>query len=156
MAMTSSSSPVHSDRSVDLMASAGREGGVKFHEVVRGSDELKYTGSVPMCSDDDNNNDDDNSVIITCLKFDSVGRLYAGGGDGRLRVTIFDNDNSDKEVGMLTTLIPSQVKPSSSSSLSSLWKWKRGELDSAKYLSPILAMNILESLNLIANRNGKC
>ena len=46
MAMTSSSSPVHSDRSVDLMASAGREGGVKFHEVVRGSDELKYTGSV--------------------------------------------------------------------------------------------------------------
>ena len=130
VAMTSSSSsPVHSDRSVDLIASAGREGGVKLHRVVSGSDELKYIGSVPMCSDDDNNDDDDdNSVIVTCLKFDSVGRLYAGGGDGRLRVTIFDNDNSNKEVGMRTTLIPSQVNPSSSSSFSSLWKWKQGEL----------------------------
>ena len=157
VAMTSSSSsPVHSDRSVDLIASAGREGGVKLHKVVSGSDELKYIGSVPMCSDDDNNNndDDDNSVIITCLKFDSVGRLYAGGGDGRLRVTIFDNDNSNKEVGMRTTLIPSQVNPSSSSSFSSLWKWKQGELDSAKYLSPILAIDISESLNLIATAHA--
>ena len=154
LAVAMTSSPVHSDRSVDLIASAGREGGVKLHEVVRGSDELKYIGSVPMCSDDDNHNDDDNSVIITCLKFDSVGRLYAGGGDGRLRVTIFDNDNSNKEVGMRTTLIPSQVNPSSSSSFSSLWKWKQGELDSAKYLSPILAIDISESLNMIATAHA--
>jgi hypothetical protein len=161
VAMTSSSSPVHSGRSVltanrsaDLIASAGREGGVKLHEWVRWSDKLKYIGSVPMCSDDDDDNDD-NSVIITSLKFDSVGRLYAGGGDGHLRVINFDNNNSDEEVGMRTTLIPpSHEKPSASSSISSLWQWKRGELTSTKYLSPILSMDIAETLNLIATAHA--
>ena len=85
----------------DLVASAGREGGIKLHRWIRGLrsssrltgdgiDELEFVGSVRMRGDDD-----DDDAVVTCLRFDSLGRrLYAGGSDGRLTILTFEDGSA--------------------------------------------------------------
>ena len=147
----------------DLVASAGREGGIKLHRWVRGGttttarrgtiDELELVCSIPMGDGDDD--DDDDRTVVTCLKFDSLGRrLFAGGGDGRLRVVTFDGDISDIEKSIRTTLIPTRASSSSRTSSSFLWRLKQGNTPPPSNLSPILSLDMTEALGMVATAHA--
>ena len=146
----------------DLVASAGREGGIKLHRWVRGGttttarrgtiDELEFVCSIPT---GDGGDDDDDRTVVTCLKFDSLGRrLFAGGGDGRLRVVTFDGDISDVEKSIRTTLIPTRTSSSSRTSSSFLWRLKQGNTPPPSNLSPILSLDMTEALGMVATAHA--
>eukprot|EP00584_Thalassiosira_punctigera_P022092 CAMPEP_0172553884 /NCGR_PEP_ID=MMETSP1067-20121228/52227_1 /TAXON_ID=265564 ORGANISM="Thalassiosira punctigera, Strain Tpunct2005C2" /NCGR_SAMPLE_ID=MMETSP1067 /ASSEMBLY_ACC=CAM_ASM_000444 /LENGTH=559 /DNA_ID=CAMNT_0013342147 /DNA_START=109 /DNA_END=1788 /DNA_ORIENTATION=- len=71
-----------------IVASAGREGGVKLFMLV-GESELKYVGDVPSLK---RPLPGVTPVLVTCLEFDSLGQLYIGGQDGFLRMVTFLQD----------------------------------------------------------------
>ena len=152
----------------DLVASAGREGGIKLHRWVRGGttattataggggiDELEFVCSIPM-GDGGDGDDDGDRTVVTCLRFDSLGRrLFAGGGDGRLRVVTFDRDIPDVQRSMRTTLIPSRSSPSPRTSSSFLWRLKQGNTQSTtSNLSPILSLDVTEELGMVATAHA--
>ena len=91
---------------MNLIASAGREGGVKLFRFVEyngsrstnnakegeGNNEeggLKYVASVPTLL---RPLPGAIPILVTCLKFDSMGRLYIGGNDGFLRMVTFPEE----------------------------------------------------------------
>lgn len=80
----------------NIVASAGREGGVKLFKLVeKGKSagateaELTHQGDVPGLI---RPMPGALSIVVTCMKFDSVGRLYLGGSDGFLRIATFPQD----------------------------------------------------------------
>jgi WD40 repeat protein len=141
----------------DIIASAGREGGIKLHRWVRGLrsssrmagegiDELEFVGSVHVGGDVDGDHD----AVVTCLRFDSLGRrLYAGGADGRLTILTFEN-TVDIVEGILKTRIPSLLSSSSHSRRS-----ERGQSPTQSLtLSPILSLDVSEALDMLATANA--
>ncbi|KAL3815262.1 hypothetical protein ACHAXA_002798 [Cyclostephanos tholiformis] len=139
----------------DLIASAGREGGIKLHRWIRrlqsssrmtgeGIDELELLGSIRMGGD---GNDD---AVVTCLRFDSLGRrLYAGGGDGRLTILTFEKED-DIVGGMRKMQIPSWM----SSSLYSR-RSKKGKASPQSWsASPILSLDYSEALGMLATAHA--
>ncbi|KAL7426317.1 LOW QUALITY PROTEIN: hypothetical protein ACHAXH_000315 [Discostella pseudostelligera] len=76
----------------NLVASSGREGGVKLFKLVarkdstrRSSSELKLIGKVLP------------NILVTCLKFDAFGQLHMGGQDGCLRMANVNNLSSNEQ-----------------------------------------------------------
>jgi len=75
----------------NIVASSGREGGVKLFKLMENGNHVELMpqgdvqalirlmpGALP--------------IIVTCMKFDSFGRLYLGGSDGFLRIVTFPQD----------------------------------------------------------------
>jgi hypothetical protein len=75
----------------NIVASSGREGGVKLFKLMENGNQVELMpqgdvqalirlmpGALP--------------IIVTCMKFDSFGRLYLGGSDGFLRIVTFPQD----------------------------------------------------------------
>ena len=75
----------------NIVASAGREGGVKLFKLLEDGNQAELvpqgdvqalipliTGALP--------------IVVTCMKFDSYGRLYLGCCDGFLRIVTFPQD----------------------------------------------------------------
>ena len=135
----------------NLVASSGREGGVKIFKLVlvpsspvgndatasrsrsTSSGELKLIGEIvpAMMS---------NNILVTCLKFDSLGRLYMGGRDGYLRKIDLSGSitTDDNQIDFETV----HVKP-----LSNL---RRHKSNSNPPSSSILSLDISEELDMIA------
>ncbi|KAL7488264.1 hypothetical protein ACHAW6_013836 [Cyclotella cf. meneghiniana] len=125
-----------------IVASSGREGGVKLFKLfenARGMTELVYQGYVqalirPMPGA--------LPVIVTCMKFDSIGRLYLGGSDGFLRIVSFPEDYTLRDADLnskdlkVTTIPPSTQE--------------------GHPPSPILSLDISEQLEMVvtAHANG--
>ena len=143
----------------DLVASAGREGGIKLHRWIRGLrsssrltgdgiDELEFVGSVRMGCDDDDDDDDD--AVVTCLRFDSLGRrLYAAGSDGRLTILTFEN-TVDIVEGIRKTMIPPWLSSSSYSRRSE----RRQSSPLSLAVSPILSLDVSEALDMLATAHA--
>ncbi len=138
-----------------LVASSGREGGVKIFKLVLvpstpvGNDatagrsvtastgELKLIGEiVPAVMP--------NNILVTCLKFDSLGRLYMGGQDGYLR-TIDLNSSINTDANQID-FDAVHVKP-----LSNL---RHHERNSNLPLSSILSLDISEELDMVATAHA--
>jgi hypothetical protein len=157
LAVAMTSLVVGGGTNADLVASAGREGGIKLHRWVRSGkttttrgggtiDELEFVCSIPM-----GDGDYGDRTVVTCLRFDSLGRrLFAGGGDGRLRAVTFGRDIFDVEKGMRTMLIPSRTSSSSMTSSPFLWRLKQGKMPPPSSLSPILSLDVAEALGMVA------
>ena len=114
-----------------LIASSGREGGVKifkFH-----NDELIYQGDVQALI---RRMPGALPVIVTCMKFDSLGRLYLGCSDGFLRIVSFPMGLISAEDGLgsedldVTIIHPNENREGPP--------------------SPILSLDISEELGMIA------
>ena len=110
----------------NLIASSGREGGVKLHKYNAMNGELQAIGDVPSLR---RPLPGTTPVLIPCLKFDSVGRLYMGGQDGLLRIVNGDYERSDE---MKVTVISSSKQ------------------QEQQQLSPILSLDICEELDMVA------
>lgn len=95
----------------NLVASSGREGGVKLFKLVARKDAirsgLKLIGEVLP------------NILVTCLKFDAFGRLYMGGQDGYLRMVNVNNLSSNEQFD-LDAMQDVKLLSSSSSSILSL------------------------------------
>lgn len=99
---------------MNLVASAGREGGVKLYQLVQKQStvstsdadgyELKYIGDVPSLK---RPLPGVRPILVTCLKFDSLGRLFMGGQDGFLRMVTFELKNEDQTMKMDESVISS-------------------------------------------------
>lgn len=115
----------------NIVASAGREGGVRLFKLVENSNKLIYQGNIPELS-----------IVVPCTKFDSDGKLYIGGSDGILRVVTFPPDflNVDDVNLMNAQDLEVTVVPHS--------------LDES--VSPILSLDVSESLDMVvtAHANG--
>jgi hypothetical protein len=115
----------------NIVASVGREGGVRLFKLVENSNTLIYQGNIPEIS-----------IVVTCTKFDSDGKLYLGGSDGILRVVTFPPDflNVDDVNLMNAQDLEVTVVPHS--------------LDEP--VSPILSLDVSESLDMAvtAHANG--
>jgi hypothetical protein len=115
----------------NIVASVGREGGVRLFKLVDNSNTLIYQGNIPEIS-----------IVVTCTKFDSDGKLYLGGSDGILRVVTFPPDflNVDDVNLMNAQDLEVTVVPHS--------------LDEP--VSPILSLDVSESLDMAvtAHANG--
>jgi len=123
-----------------VVASSGREGGVKLFKLfenARGMTELMYQGEVqalvrPMPGA--------LPVIVTCMKFDSIGRLYLGGSDGFLRIVSFPEDYILRDAGLnskdlkVTTIPPSTQE--------------------GRPPSPILSLDISEQLEMVVTTHA--
>jgi len=72
-----------------VVASSGREGGVKLFKLGNNGGGLEYMGDVPSLK---RPLPGVTPVLVTCLEFDSFGRLYVGGQDGFLRMVTFAPD----------------------------------------------------------------
>jgi WD40 repeat protein len=111
-----------------LVASAGREGGVKLFKLIENDSKLEYQEEItPLITF----MSDVLPVIVTCMKFDSSGRLFLGCSDGCLRIVSFPyqflrSDFALDSEGIQVTVIPPFGQP-----------------------SPILALDISESLNMV-------
>merc|ERR1712174_182109 len=118
-----------------IVASAGREGGVKLFKMFENNaaaPELMHQGDIqslirPMPGA--------LPIIVTCMKFDSIGRLYLGGSDGFLRIVtspddfILSYDTLDsKEIDV--TIIPPSAKQEQPP-------------------SPILSLDVSEELDMV-------
>ena len=114
-----------------LIASSGREGGVKIFKFQR--DELIYQGDVPALI---RRMPGALPVIVTCMKFDSLGRLYLGCSDGFLRIVSFPLAFITAEAGLdseeldVTIIHPNEKRAGSP--------------------SPILSLDVSEELGMIA------
>jgi hypothetical protein len=95
-----------------IVASSGREGGVKIFKLHEESSELVYEGDVQALI---RRMPGALPIIITCMKFDSLGRLYLGGSDGFLRIVSLPQtflfggsplDSGDVQV----TIVPSSTQ----------------------------------------------
>jgi len=71
-------------------------------------------------------------VVITCLKFDSVGRLYMGGNDGLLRMVSFGNNDGGEDIEMNVKVIST----------------------AEQVISPILSLDICEDLDMVASAHA--
>ena len=112
----------------NFVASAGREGGVKLFRYDNSDEyELQLMGEVTNLS---RPLPGTTPAIITCLKFDSVGRLYMGGRDGLLRMVTFNHDdgNENDEMEMEVTVLSS----------------------AETQISPILSLDLCEELDMVA------
>ena len=116
----------------NLVASSGREGGVKIFKLLTSSRELKLIGEVLATPN--------NRILVTCLKFDSLGRLYMGGEDGHLRMVDLSSGNDvDKE-----DVNAMQVK------LISCLEQKQQQSVPTPTSSSILSLGISEELEMVA------
>jgi len=111
----------------NLIASSGREGGVKLHKYNAKNGELQAIGDVPTLR---RPLPGTTPVLIPCLKFDSVGRLYMGGQDGLLRIVDGDYESSDE---MKVTVVSSTKQK-----------------EQQQQLSPILSLDVCEELDMVA------
>lgn len=76
----------------NIVASSGREGGVKLFKLIetgQNEAELTHQGDIPALI---RPMPGALPIVVTCMKFDSVGRLYLGCGDGFLRIVTFPQD----------------------------------------------------------------
>lgn len=126
----------------NLVASAGREGGVKLFKLVQNTDdegenenELKFVGDVPSLK---RPLPGVTPILVTCLEFDSLGRLFMGGQDGFLRMVTFTASSNYDDV-MQVTLI-------SSSHLNEQLKQQPP--------SPILSLDVSEELDMVATAHA--
>ena len=118
-----------------LVASAGREGGVKIFRLLENNCELKYEGDIPAFV---RKMPGALPIIATCMKFDLAGRLYVGSSDGLLRIVTFSKSfiTSDAELDpneIQVTVIPMMRE---------------------RQQSPILALDISEDLGLVATAHS--
>ena len=118
-----------------LVASAGREGGVKIFRLLENNCELKYEGDIPAFV---RKMPGTLPIIATCMKFDLAGRLYVGSSDGLLRIVTFSKSfiTSDAELDpneIQVTVIPMMRE---------------------RQQSPILALDISEDLGLVATAHS--
>ncbi|KAL3779239.1 hypothetical protein HJC23_010886 [Cyclotella cryptica] len=123
-----------------IIASSGREGGVKLFKLfedTKGTTELIYQGDVqslirPMPGA--------LPVIVTCMKFDSIGRLYLGGSDGFLRIVSFPEDYILGEAYLDSKdLKVTIISPST---------------QDGRPPSPILSLDISEQLEMVVTAHG--
>lgn len=117
--------------SINLVASSGREGGVKLFRLDADEGELKFVGDVPSLK---RPLPGVTPILVTTLEFDSLGRLFMGGQDGFLRMVTFSNDVS--EFDMKVTLLSSP----------------RQQLQQSP--SPILSLDICEELDMVATAHA--
>mmetsp|Transcript_26121 Transcript_26121/g.62074 ORF Transcript_26121/g.62074 Transcript_26121/m.62074 type:complete len:532 (+) Transcript_26121:258-1853(+) len=118
-----------------IVASSGREGGVKLHKVMlsdAGKTELLYVGDVPSLQ---RPLPGVRPTLITCMKFDSAGRLYLGGQDGLLRVVTFPETFNGNVMEVRVLSAWSSVK-------------------STECTSAILGLDLSEDLDLVATAHA--
>ena len=120
----------------NLVASSGREGGVKIFKLLTSSRELKLIGEVLATPN--------NRILVTCLKFDSLGRLYMGGQDGHLRMVDLSSCNDVDKVDVNSM----QVK------LTSCFEQKQQQSVPTPTSSSILSLDISEELEMVATAHG--
>jgi len=113
----------------NFIASCGREGGVKLFRFDNDIGELNYVADVPSLK---RPLPGVTPTVITCLKFDSVGRLYMGGNDGLLRMVSFDNDDGGEDIEMNVKVIST----------------------AEQVISPILSLDICEDLDMVASAHA--
>lgn len=107
----------------NLVASSGREGGVKIFKLAENKSQLVYGGEISALI---RRMPGALPVIVTSMKFDSLGRLFLGCSDGFLRVITFPEKFTME--GVKATIIPPQ---------------------SGGQPSPILALDISEQLGMV-------
>jgi len=123
-----------------LVASSGREGGAKLSRFDAGDGGLRFAGEVPGL---DRPLPGARPSLVTCIEFDSLGRLFLGGQDGLLRMVTFDEDfspaggsndgwNEMMQVKVVTSQKELQQEP----------------------LSPILSLDISEELDMVATAHA--
>jgi hypothetical protein len=125
-----------------IVASSGREGGAKIFKLqnhIEVGTVLSYQTSVqtlirPMPGA--------LPIIVTCMKFDSAGRLYLGGSDGFLRLVTFPEEFVSSDAVLEPEDIDVTIIPSST--------------QREQPPSPILSLDISEELGLVvtAHANG--
>lgn len=94
-----------------IIASAGREGGVKIFRYIEGDNELLYEGDVHALI---RKMPGALPIVVTCIKFDSTGRLYIGCSDGFLRIVTFSESflaNNSPLDEMEVLVIPPPIQP---------------------------------------------
>lgn len=118
-----------------LVASAGREGGVKLFKLIENQRELVFQGEITALV---RRMPGALPVIVTSMKFDSLGRLFLGCSDGYLRIVTFPDKYTtstyiDLDVDVELVHPTSEQQPCS-----------------------ILALDISETLNMVvtAHSNG--
>ncbi|KAL9189994.1 hypothetical protein ACHAXT_009669 [Thalassiosira profunda] len=119
-------------RGNNLVASAGREGGVKLFKLA-GEGELKFVGDVPSLK---RPLPGTTPTLITCLQFDAAGRLFMGGADGLLRMVSFAQDDSASGNAFYTEM---QI-----ATISSL------DQQANEQPSPILSIDVSDELDMVA------
>ncbi|KAL7548378.1 hypothetical protein ACHAWF_011671 [Thalassiosira exigua] len=122
-----------------IVASSGREGGVKLHRLEGG--ELRRLGDVPSLK---RPLPGVTPVLATCLAFDASGRLHVGGQDGLLRIVSFEEDYALDSGGGGEVELKMQVALVSSSQ----------QLRSLRPPSPVLALDVSEELEMVATAHA--
>lgn len=117
-----------------LVASAGREGGVKIFRSLENNRELKYEGDIQAFI---RKMPGALPVIATCMKFDLAGRLYVGSSDGLLRIVTFPNSFIASDAALDPNEIQVAVIPMCE-----------------RQQSPILALDISEDLGMVATAHA--
>jgi len=117
----------------NFVASSGREGGVKLFKLMGDEGELTFVGDVPSLK---RPLPGVTPILVTCLKFDSLGRLFMGGQDGFLRMVTFADDVDEMQV----TLVSSP---------------RQQQLQQLQQLpSPVLSLDISEELEMVATAHA--
>ena len=113
----------------NLVASSGREGGVKLFQLID-EGELKFVGDVPSLR---RPLPGVTPTLVTCLKFDSTGRLFMGGADGLLMMAEFADDAQNMEVAVISS--PKQ-------------------LEYGQAPSSVLSLDVSEELDMVASAHA--
>lgn len=119
-----------------LVASAGREGGAKLFRLTP-EGELRHAGDVPSLT---RPLPGATPVLVTCLRFDSAGRLFVGGQDGFLRMVAcvgdsVSTDDPGKKADQMQVAVVSSPRD----------QMQR---------SPVLSLVVSEELNMVATAHA--
>ena len=112
-----------------MVASAGREGGVKLLRLVAGTGELERVGDVPGLVRPLPGSP---PVLVACLRFDPSSRLYLGGRDGILRSATFSGEEDEAQAVRASFLEHVSRRPP----------------------SPILSLDMPEALDVVATAHA--